>query len=322
MDTFLNVAVDRTYYKRFKDEMMGWMRQETIESVNDVFRNGSSALNLLKADHVFVNYRLAKWYGIKGVNYSGGDQFRKVKIDESKIPRGGLLTQGSALVAGSDGINSHAILRGVWLQKLILNTPPPEPPADVPDLNEENIPGFDKLTLNQKLEIHRNNEACASCHARIDPYGIPFENFDASGAWRENVLTFGKATDEENIKMRAEEVQREEDEEKRKKIAKKIRNKEYMAPRYLPIERKSILPSNKSIDGIQELKAHILNHRKGDFARGLVQKILSYAYSRDITFYDEELLDELTDYFMKNGYSVPSLINQIVITDEFLKGVH
>ena len=165
------------------------MRQETIETVNDVFRNGASALDLLKADHVYVNQTLAAFYQIKGVR---GQDFRKIAVGQ-KDNRGGLLTQGTFLVGNSDGMNSHAILRGVWLTEVILNDPPPAPPKNVPPL-DESIPNFDRMTLNEKMFAHRNNDACRNCHQKIDPWGIPLENYDASGAWREKVLVVSKAT--------------------------------------------------------------------------------------------------------------------------------
>ena len=116
-----NVAVDRNYYPKFKDTIKELMHKETYEAVNDVFRNGSSALNLLQADHVFVNQTLAGFYKLRGVR---GEEFRKVPVDE-KSHRGGLLTQGTFLIGNSDGMNSHAILRGVWLADVILHAPPP-----------------------------------------------------------------------------------------------------------------------------------------------------------------------------------------------------
>jgi hypothetical protein len=112
------------------------MHRETYEAVNDVFRSGSSALNLLKADHVFVNQTLAGFYKLRGVR---GEEFQKVAVDETSH-RGGLLTQGTFLIGNSDGMNSHAILRGVWLADMILHEPPPDPPANIPPL-DESIPG-------------------------------------------------------------------------------------------------------------------------------------------------------------------------------------
>ncbi len=290
-----NVAVDKNYYPRFKEPLKDLMRQETIEAVNDVFRNGAPALDLLDADHVFVNQTLATFYQIKGVR--GGD-FRKVAIDP-KDNRGGLLTQGTFLIGNSDGMNSHAILRGVWLSEVILNDPPPDPPKNVPPL-DESIPGFDKMTLNQKLFAHRNNDACKGCHQKIDPWGIPFENYDASGGWREQVLVISKTTGQPNAAG-----------QKRK------RKRPVFEKSYVAIDRKSTLPDEVTIDGIGELKEYLLDHRKRDFAKGLTERILAYALCRDIDYHDEDLVNRLVDAFEANDYSVPMLIRDIVQSDQF-----
>ena len=293
-----NVAVDANYYPRFKDPMKDLMRQETIEAVNDVFRTGAPALDLLKADHVFVNQTLAGFYKLRGVR---GEEFRKVAVNE-KLHRGGLLTQGTFLIGNSDGMNSHAILRGVWLAEVILNDPPPDPPANVPPL-DESIPGFDKMTLNEKLFAHRNNEACRSCHQQIDPWGIPFENYDASGAWREKVLMVSK-------------VAKPPKEEPGKK--KRRRRKPVFEKSYLPIERESTLPDGVTVDGIDMLKEYLVTHRKRDFAKGLVERILAYALSRDIDSRDDDLVNHLVDRLEQAQYSVPTLIREIVQGGPFM----
>ena len=287
-----NVAVDTNYYPDFKVTLKELMRQETMEAVNDVFRNGSPALELLQADHVFVNQTLAAFYQIKGVQ---GEEFRKVAVNEEG-KRGGLLTQGTFLVGNSDGMNSHAILRGVWLAEVILNDPPPEPPANVPPL-DESIEGFDKMTLNEKLFAHRDNAACRNCHQKIDPWGIPFENYDASGAWREKVLVVSKAPG------------------KRKK-----RKKSAFEKSYVEIDRESILPGGTTVDGVGELKEYLVKQRQRDFAKGLTERILAYALSRDIDYHDEDLVNRLCESFEKSSYSVPALIREIVNSEQFRRG--
>jgi hypothetical protein len=287
-----NVAVDRNYYPKFNEPLKQAMRRETIEAVNDVFRNGSSALNLLKADHVFVNQTLAAFYKLRGVR---GDDFRKVAVDENGH-RGGLLTQGTFLVGNSDGMNSHAILRGVWIAEVILNDPPPDPPKNVPPL-DESIPGFDKMTLNQKLFAHRNHAACRNCHQKIDPWGIPFENYDASGAWREKVLVVSKVPGK-----------------------RKNRKKPVFENSYVEIERESTLPDGATVDGIGELKDYLVDHRKHEFAKGLTVRMLAYALSRDIDYRDEDLVNHLVHTFEQNNYSVPILIREIVNSEHFRKG--
>ena len=288
-----NVAVDRSYYPRFRVPLKELMRQETLEAVNDVVRNGSPALNLLKADHVFVNQTLAGFYQLKKIR---GDHFRKVTLDKNDH-RGGLLTQGTFLVGNSDGMNSHAVLRGVWLSELILNDPPPAPPAKVPPL-DESIPGFDKMTLNEKLFAHRNNAACRNCHQKIDPWGIPFENYDASGAWRQKALVISKADNQP-----------------------KKKNKPVFEKSYVTIDRETILPDGVKIDGIENLKDYLVSQRKRDFAKGLTERILACALSRDIDYHDEELVNLLVDRFEQNNYSVPTLIRKIVQSEPFRRGL-
>ncbi len=287
-----NVAVDRNYYPRFKTPLKDLMRTETVESVNDVFRNGSSALDLLDADHVFVNQTLAAFYKIKGAR---GTDFKKVAVNKN-ANRGGLLTQGTFLVGNSDGMNSHAILRGVWLAEVILNDAPPEPPKNVPPL-DETLPDFEKLTLNEKLFAHRNNAACKSCHQKIDPWGIPFENFDASGAWRDKALVVSKAEDGP------------------KKAKKPTYNRDYVA-----IHRESTLPDKVNIDGVSELKQYLVQHRKHDFAQGLVERLLAYALSRDLDYHDEDLVKQLVVRFEASNYSVPVIIREIVQSERFHRG--
>lgn len=295
-----NIAVDKNYYPRFKPQIKELMLQETVEMMNAVFRNGASALDLLDADYIFANQALAAYYGIKGVR---GAEFRKVEVGENNH-RGGLLTQGTFLVGNSDGMNSHAILRGVWLSSVILNDPPPDPPKNVPPL-DESIPGFDKMTLNEKLFVHRNHDACRNCHQRIDPWGIPFENYDASGAWREKVLVVAKET----VQVPATGKNSKSKNRKRKRTV--------LKKSYVGINRDATLPDGASIDGVEDLKRYLISERKRDFAEGLVERILAYALSRDIDYHDEELVNQLVDQFEQHDYSIPDLLLTIVASDQF-----
>jgi len=288
--TLFNVAVDTLYYKGFKDSIKTLMHKETYASIDAVLRKNSPAINLLKADHVYVNDELARYYGIKGVV---GSHFRKVPVT-AKSHRGGLLTQGTFLIGNSDGMNSHAILRGVWLTEVILNDPPPEPPKNVPPF-DETIPGFNKMTLNQKLFHHRNSDACRNCHNKIDPWGLLFENFDASGKWREKVLMVSS----EKVKG------------KKKPVVKK---------EYQPVESEATLYTKEKLKGIDELKDYLVKKRSVGFAEGFTEKLLSYALSRDVDFYDQDLVDKLNSKFMATNYSANTLIKSIVTSEEFLKG--
>jgi hypothetical protein len=135
-------------------------------------------LDVLRADYTFVNSRLADLYGIPNVY---GSHFRRVTLADEK--RYGVLGQGSILTVTSYPDRTSPVLRGKWVLENILGAPPPPPPPDVPALQESSK--TKPTTVRQRLEQHRANAVCASCHARMDPLGFALENFDAIGQWRE-----------------------------------------------------------------------------------------------------------------------------------------
>ena len=134
---------------------------------------------MLSANYTFLNERLARHYGIPGVY---GDRFRRVTLDENH-PRGGLLGQGGLLMVTSHPNRTSPVLRGKWLLESMLGAPPPEPPPNVPGLPERGDGGV-PASVRDRLEQHRANPVCASCHAPMDPLGFALENFDAIGSWR------------------------------------------------------------------------------------------------------------------------------------------
>jgi hypothetical protein len=129
-----------------------------------------------------ANERLAQHYGLTD---GYGNHFRRVALDPERR-RGGLLTQAGLLAMNSSGKDSNPLKRGIWLLENLLNDPPPPPPPAVPiiDLTD---PEIAKMTLKERIEDHRNQPACMSCHVKIDPWGIALENYDALGLWRERV---------------------------------------------------------------------------------------------------------------------------------------
>ena len=174
--------VDKKRYPGFDDGLHEAMRQEPIAFFHEVLSRDLSVLDFVQADFTMVNERLAKHYGIDQVT---GSQFRRVELIEQR-DRGGLLTQAGLLAMNSDGKDSHPLKRGVWLLERLLNDPPPPPPAAVPEIDLTD-PEVAKMTLKQRIEDHRNAAACKSCHQKIDPWGIAFENYDAVGQFRTKV---------------------------------------------------------------------------------------------------------------------------------------
>ncbi|WP_166831710.1 DUF1592 domain-containing protein [Thalassoroseus pseudoceratinae] len=158
------------------------MREEPIAFFEHVLKNDRSAMDFLHADYVVVNERLARHYRIPNVF---GPHFRQVPV-MAQSKRGGILTGAGVLAMNSDGQDSHPLKRGVWMLERVLHDPPPPPPPNVPEVDLTD-PEILKMTLKERIANHRNQAACVSCHSRIDPWGIVFENYDAMGAYRTRI---------------------------------------------------------------------------------------------------------------------------------------
>ena len=172
-----SVTRDRQRFPDFEDYLRLSMRRETELFFEHIVRDDRSILDFIDGRYSFLNERLAKHYGIDGVT---GPEFRRV--DLTGTPRGGVVTQGSVLTVSSYATRTSPVLRGKWILENLLNAPPPEPPPDVPNLDETTIGS--SASVRMQLEEHRKNPTCASCHRRMDPLGFGLENFDAVGAWR------------------------------------------------------------------------------------------------------------------------------------------
>jgi hypothetical protein len=165
----------------FDETLREAFRTETELFFDSVVREDRSVVDLLAADYTFVNERLARHYGIADIR---GSAFRRVTLTDER--RRGLLGQGSILTVTSHPVRTSPVLRGKWILQNILGTPPPPPPPNVPTLQEENPEsGQAPRSIRERMNQHRANPVCASCHAMIDPLGFALENFDAVGAWRD-----------------------------------------------------------------------------------------------------------------------------------------
>ena len=171
---------DAQLYPYFNHQLKEAMDRETELLFDHIVQEDRSVLELLTADYTFVNQQLAEHYGISGVN---GEHFRRVRIADEN--RRGLLGHGSILMMTSHGNRTSPVLRGKWVMEVILGSPPPPPPPAVPDLDETAAAeGARTLTTRERMEMHRDNPACMSCHRAIDPIGLALDNFDVTGAWR------------------------------------------------------------------------------------------------------------------------------------------
>ena len=164
------------------DALKDAMLKEPVAFFENLLKRNGSVLDFIHSDYALVNERLAKHYGIRDVL---GSRFRKVSI-EPHLNRGGLLTGSAVLAMNSDGKDSNPLKRGVWMLESILDDPPPPPPPNVPEVDLAD-PEIQKMTLKERIADHRSDAACYSCHARIDPWGIAFENYDALGSYRTKI---------------------------------------------------------------------------------------------------------------------------------------
>jgi mono/diheme cytochrome c family protein len=189
----------RRFSQNFVEQWLGLDRMSSVTHVTDsalkaamveepraffeeVLGQNRSIMDFIHSDYAVVNERLANHYRIPKVF---GPQFRKVSVTP-QTNRGGLLTSAVIMTMNSDGKDSHPLKRGVWMMKRILDDPPPPPPPNVPQVDLTN-PEILKMTMKERIADHRNKPACNSCHSKIDPWGIAFENYDALGAYRTQI---------------------------------------------------------------------------------------------------------------------------------------
>lgn len=168
----------RRYPEIWNQQLRPSFLEEAMQFVRDLMRADRSVLLLLDADYAWVDGTLAKHYGLPPVE---GPEFRRVTLPDRR--RGGLLGMGAVLMVTSHTLRTSPVLRGRWILDQLLDAPTPPPPPGAGTLPPDDVP-IDQLSLRQRLERHRHERRCASCHAQLDPLGFALENFDVLGKWR------------------------------------------------------------------------------------------------------------------------------------------
>jgi hypothetical protein len=257
------------------------MRQETELFFGSIMRQDKSVLTLLNADYTYLNERLAQHYGIPNVY---GSHFRRVPLGDQAGIRGGLLGQGSILTVTSHNDRTSPVVRGKWILENILGTPPAPPPANIPPLKQDNNVNGKVLSMRERMAVHRDNPACASCHAVIEPPGLALENFDAVGVWRTSdntpavpwVRTEGSAS----------------------------------------IDASGKLPDGTMFNGPAELRQALLS-RPDRFATTVTEKLMTYALGRGLEYYDLPAVRAAVRESAQNDYRFSTLILAIVNSPPF-----
>lgn len=173
------VLPDPAAFPSFDENLREALQKETELLIESMLREDRSIVDLLDSDYTFMNERLARHYGIKGIY---GTEFRRVGVSDER--RRGLLGHGSILTVTSYPNRTAPTIRGKWVMEQLLGTPPPPPPPDVPSLKEDQDSRV--LTMRERMELHRANPSCAVCHKVMDPLGFALENYDGVGRWRDS----------------------------------------------------------------------------------------------------------------------------------------
>ena len=262
--------------------------EETRLFIAELLNNDLPARNIVSSDFTFLNERLARHYGIRGVS---GTHMRKVTLDKEGV-RGGLITQASVLKVTANGTTTSPVLRGVWITERILGieTPPPPPvPAVEPDIRGA-------VTIRQQIEAHRADASCASCHARMDPPGLALESFDVMGAWRDRYRAVNDMVPaDKGIGLDGQ------------------RFKFHYGP---PVDSSGQLVDGREFIDVRQLKQCLLADGKA-IARNLTKQLLIYATGAPIGFSDRSKLDEILAETQTKEYGVRSIIHEIVQSSLF-----
>lgn len=274
---------DKTKFPRYYDHgLERAMREETRFFVSHVLAENRPIADFLHSDYSFINEDLARHYGIDGVK---GLKMRRVTLPPN-ANRGGLLGQASVLTVSANGVDTSPVVRGIWVLENLLGTPPSPPPPDVEPL-EPDVRG--SKTLRERLDKHRTDQACADCHAKIDPLGFPLEYFDPVGGYRSHY-------DKQRIYRR---------QGSRLKIIPG-----------LPVDGRAELPTGEIIDDPEDLKQALLK-REDQFARALAEKLMVYGTGRSMTYKEHGLIQRIVDSNASDGYGFRDMVLEVVKSETF-----
>lgn len=283
----------------YRPTIRDYMIDESVAFIAELIQSNSSVLSIVDSDFACLNQPLAAHYGVPGVQ---GNELRRVPI-KPEHHLGGLLTHGSVLIGNGTGSAPHPVYRAVWLREAILGQDVPPPPADVPALTDSAGASAEKaLSIKDLLVRHRQSESCNDCHSRLDPWGIPFEQYNAIGKFQPlvpkegtRVVHFDK-TKHQNLAGYAAYL------DSINKIA---------------LQADARLPLGPTVNGLDELKAFLLQHRKDDIAKNIVRRLLTYGIGRELSWRDRFAVEELLQQAQKNDYKLRDMIVAICLSETF-----
>lgn len=296
---YVHVGERRGQEVLFRPTIRDYMHDETVEFVAELIRRNASVTSLIDSDFAYLNEPLAAHYGVEGVQ---GIELRPVPIKpEHRL--GGLLTHGSVLIGNGTGSAPHPIYRAVWLREAILGDHVKPPPAEVPALSESAGDSAETaVTIKDLLARHRNQESCRDCHVRLDPWGIPFERYNAVGRFQPFVPKQG-------VRVRGIQAGKGESYTDYQKYLDTINNVE--------IHADSRVPQGPEINGMRELKDYLVEHRIDDVSENVIRRLLSYSIGRELTYRDRFAVRRLHEQAKSNSYKLRDMIIATCQSDTF-----
>lgn len=276
-----------------------YLLEETVAFVGELIRRNASVLNIVDSDFAMLNQRLASHYGTKKIQ---GTHFRAVPLSpEDNL--GGLLTHGSVLIGNGTGTAAHPIYRAVWLREAILGDEVPEPPAEVPALSDSAGESADRaFTIAELLAQHRNVESCNDCHFRLDPWGIPFEQYNAIGQFRPMVPS-------EGIRVSVFDKSKHQD---------MAGYQNYLDSINLnSLSSEATLPNQATVSGVHGLKKHLLSNYSDSIVRNITRRLLSYGMGEPLDHHDWVTLESIMEQTEAGGHRLRDIIIAICKSDSF-----
>jgi len=311
----LTVPINRQLYPRFlyrvpigetagtemgyRPSVRDYMMQETIGFVAHLIDQNLSVLNIVDSDFAVLNERLAIHYGVAGVK---GMQMRPVPI-HPEHHLGGLLTQGSVLIGNGTGTAPHPIYRAVWLREAILGDTVAPPPSNVPALSDSAGKSLEQaLSIADLLAKHRTVESCKDCHFRLDPWGIPFEKYNAIGKYQPKVPKDGTRVSGYNKQQHVDLVGYHA----------------YLdSINIVDVDATSGVPHGPQVDGLRDLKDHLLKQRRDDIAENVIRRLLTYGIGRHLTYHDRFAVEALSEENEANDFGMRDIIVSICKSEVF-----
>jgi hypothetical protein len=283
----------------YRPSVRDYMMQETIGFVGHLIDQNLSVLNIVDSDFAILNERLAIHYSVAGVK---GMQMRPVPI-KPEHHLGGLLTQGSVLIGNGTGTAPHPIYRAVWLREAILGDTVAPPPSNVPALSDSAGKSLEEaLSIANLLAKHRTVESCKDCHFRLDPWGIPFEKYNAIGKYQPKVPKDGTRVSGFNKQQHSDLVG-------------------YQSYRdsinVVDVDATSGVPHGPQVDGMRDLKDYLLKQRKDDIVENVIRRLLTYGIGRHLTYHDRFAVEALSEQLAAIDFGMRDIIVSICQSDVF-----